>query len=79
MMSQSPYAYVNALTEALKNMRDCRYEASVLYASDKKLIFDIKTIVDDLGMLIEQIHMTITLATFFDQSGLITCKEMEYM
>lgn len=79
MMSQNPYAHVNALTETLKNMRDGRYEASVLYASDKKLIFDIKTIVDDLGMLIEQIHMTITLATFFDQSGLITCKEMEYM
>lgn len=34
MMSQNPYAHVNALTEALKNMRDGRYEASVLYASD---------------------------------------------
>lgn len=43
MMSQNPYAYVNALTDVLKNMRACRYEASVLYASDKKLIFDINT------------------------------------
>lgn len=34
-----------------------------LYASDKKLIFDINTIVDDLGMLVEQIHTTITLVT----------------
>lgn len=63
MMSQNPYAYVNVLTDALKNMRACRYEASVLYASDKKLIFDINTIVDDLGMLVEQIHTTITLVT----------------
>ena len=61
MMSQNPYAYVSALTDVLKNMRACRYEASVLYASDKKLIFDINTIVDDLGMLVEQIHTTITL------------------
>ena len=63
MMSQNPYAYVSALTDVLKNMRACRYEASVLYASDKKLIFDINTIVDDLGMLVEQIHTTIALAT----------------
>lgn len=63
MLSQNPYAYVNALAEVLKNMRACRYEASVLYASDKKLIFDINTIVEDLGMLIEQIHTTITLVT----------------
>lgn len=63
MLSQNPYAYVNALTDVLKNMRACRYEVSVLYASDKKLIFDINTIVDDLGMLIEQIHTTITLVT----------------
>lgn len=62
MMSQNPYAYVNALTDVLKNMRACRYEASVLYASDKKLIFDINTIVDNLSMLIEQSHTTITLA-----------------
>ena len=65
MMSQNPYAYVNALTDVLKNMRACRYEASVLYASDKKLIFDINTIVDDLGMLIEQSRTTITLAISF--------------
>lgn len=44
-------------------MRACRYEASVLYVSDKKLVFDINTIVDDLGMLIEQIHTTIALVT----------------
>ena len=43
MLSQNPYAYVNALTDVLKNMRACRYEVSVLYASDKKLIFDINT------------------------------------
>ena len=63
MMSQNSYAYVSALTDVLKNMRACRYEASVLYASDKKLIFDINTIVDDLGMLVEQVHKTITLVT----------------
>ena len=63
MMGQNPYAYVNALTDMLKNMRACQYEASVLYASDKKLIFDINTVVDDLGMLIEQIHATITMVT----------------
>lgn len=57
MMTQNPYAYVNTLTDVLKNMRACRYEVSVLYASDKKLVFDINTIVDDLGMLIEQLHM----------------------
>lgn len=63
ILSQNPYSFVNALTEALKHMRACRYEASVLYASDKKLIFDINIIVEDLGMLIEQIHATITLIT----------------
>ena len=63
MMSKDPYAYVNALRDVLKNMRACQYEASVLYASDKKLIFDINTIVDDLGMLIEQIHTTISVVT----------------
>ena len=63
MMTQNPYAYVNTLTDVLKNMRACRYEVSVLYASDKKLVFDINTIVDDLGMLIEQLHTTVALAT----------------
>ena len=63
MMSHNPYSYVNALTDVMKNMRACRYEASVLYASDKKLIFDINMIVDDLGILIEQLHTTITLVT----------------
>lgn len=61
MMNPNPYTYVNALADVLKSMRACRYEASVLYASDKKLIFNINTIVDDLEMLIDQIYTTITL------------------
>lgn len=77
MMSQNPYAYVNVLTDALKNMRACRYEASVLYASDKKLIFDINTIVDDLGMLVEQIHTTITLVTSLRPEWIDYLQKME--
>lgn len=59
MLSRDPYSYVNALQELLKNMRVCRYEAHVLYSSDKKLIYDIDMIVENLGMLLEQIHTTV--------------------
>lgn len=64
MLSRDPYSYVNTLQELLKNMRACRYEAHVLYSSDKKLIFDIDTIVENLGILLEQIHTTISMLTY---------------
>ncbi len=41
-------------------MRICRYKAQVLYSYDKKLIFDIDTIVENLGMLLEQFCKIIT-------------------
>ena len=59
-MSQDPCAYVNILTDMLNNMYAYRYEALVLHASDKKLISDINTIVDNLSVLMDLIHMTIT-------------------
>ena len=35
-----------------------------MYSSDKKLIFDIDTIVENLGILLEQIHTTISMLTY---------------
>lgn len=61
MLNNNPYSYVNELTKLLRDMRACRYEAHVLYASDKKMIFDIDTIVEDLGMFYEQFNETIAM------------------
>lgn len=62
MMTTNPYSYVNALVSTLNSMRACSYEASVLYSSDRKLNFDINSIVNKLAILVEQGNQTISLA-----------------
>lgn len=62
MLNQKPYAYAEALKHTLRDMRACQYEVSVLYASDKKLIFDVNAIVDNLDVLIGQMNATISSA-----------------
>lgn len=87
MLSKDPFAYVNDLGELLKNMRICRYEAQVLYASDKKLIFDINTIVENLSMLLEQFYTIIgkmeslrpELIAYLQENGIDINKNIVYL